>query len=122
MVIGALFLGSTALVGVVISALSLKTVAITLIAFAFTYFLVSSANSTITSVFPLQMKGKINSGLIAGVVTGFGYLGSTLSSYGLGAVADRWGWSTVFWLLFAVSAMVVVISAVYKLVKKITKK
>lgn len=121
-VIGVLFFGATALVGGVIAALSLKTAIITLIAFSFTYFLASSANSTATSVFPLQMKGKINSGLIAGVVTGFGYLGSTLSSYGLGAVADRWGWSTVFWLLFAVSAMVVVISAVYKLVKKITKK
>ena len=115
-VVGVLFLGATALVGGVIASLSLRVAAITLIAFALTYFLAGSSNSTITSVFPLQMKGKINSGLIAGIINGCCYIGSTISSYGLGAVADSWGWSTVFWLLFAVSASVVVIAAVYKII------
>lgn len=121
-VIGLLFLGATLLIGGVIAALSLYIVVITLIAFSLTYFLSCAANSTATSVFPLQMKGKINSGLIAGVVTGCGYVGSTISSYGLGAVADKWGWSTVFWLLFTVSAVVVAISVVYKLVQALGKK
>lgn len=116
-VVGVLFLGATALVGGVIASLSLRVAAITLIAFALTYFLASSSNSTITSVFPLQMKGKINSGLIAGIINGCCYIGSTISSYGLGAVADKWGWSTVFWLLFAVSALVAVIAAVYKMIQ-----
>ena len=116
-VVGVLFLGSTALVGGVIASLSWRLAAITLIAFAFTYFLAGSSNSTITSVFPLQMKGKINSGLIAGIINGCCYIGSTISSYGLGAVADKWGWSTVFWLLFAVSALVVGIAAVYKMIQ-----
>lgn len=116
-VVGVLFLGATALVGGVIASLSLRVAAITLIAFALTYFLAGSSNSTITSVFPLQMKGKINSGLIAGIINGCCYIGSTISSYGLGAVADSWGWSTVFWLLFAVSALVVVIAAVYKMIQ-----
>lgn len=116
-VVGVLFLGATALVGGVIASLSLRVAAITLIAFALTYFLAGSSNSTITSVFPLQMKGKINSGLIAGIINGCCYIGSTISSYGLGAVADKWGWSTVFWLLFAVSALVAVIAAVYKMIQ-----
>jgi OPA family glycerol-3-phosphate transporter-like MFS transporter len=93
-----------------------------LIGFALVYFLVSSSNSTVTSIFPLQMKGKLNSGLIAGVLNGFCYVGSTISSYGLGLVADAWGWETVFYLLLGVAVAVVVIVLVYNVIKACKKK
>lgn len=110
---GLLFLGAGALIGVVIGCLRIQLAVFTLIAFALTSFCAGSSNSTITSIFPLQMKGKINSGLVAGVLNGCCYVGSTISSYGLGLVADKWGWTTVFWLLFAVCVGVVAISSVY---------
>ena len=117
MVCGVLFFGATVLTGCVIGSLSLNMVAITLIAFSFTCFLSSSAHSAIVSVFPLQMKGKINSGLMAGVLNGCCYVGSAISSYGLGAVADNWGWTTVFWLLFSVCATCTVFALIYRIVK-----
>ena len=119
---GLLFFGAAILIGVVIGALALGSFVIALIGFALVYFLVGSSNSTVTSIFPLQMKGKLNSGLIAGVLNGFCYVGSTISSYGLGLVADAWGWETVFYLLLGVAVAVVVIALVYNVVKSFKKK
>lgn len=110
---------SGAVIGVVIAGLSLDLVAITLIGFAIVCFLVASCNNLITSIFPLFMKDKVNSGRMAGMLNGFCYVGSTISSYGLGVIADNWGWSAVFWLLFAVCVAVVVSAGIYAAVKRV---
>jgi OPA family glycerol-3-phosphate transporter-like MFS transporter len=74
----------------------------------------AGVNNIITSMAPLYWKEKINSGLIAGVLNGFCYLGSTLSAYGLGLVRDlSGGWGAVFGLLFILCIVAVVIAAVY---------
>ena len=117
-----LFLGSGIIIGGVIAGLSLNQFALTLVGFAIVCFLISSSNSLITSIFPLFMKGKVNSGLVAGILNGFCYLGSTLSSYGLGVIADNFGWTSVFWLLLAVCALVCVSAVVYLMFKRIIKK
>ena len=116
------FLLAGVLVGGVIGLLSTKLVIVTLIGFALVNFLVSSSNSTITSIFPLFMKGKVNSGLIAGVLNGCCYVGSTISSYGLGALADSFGWNTVFYVLLAVCCAVVLTAAVYWLIGFLKRK
>ena len=116
------FLCAGIIVGGVIGGISLNVFWITLIGFAIVCFLVSSCNSVITSIFPLFMKGKINSGLIAGVLNGFCYVGSTISSYGLGALADHFGWIAVFWLLFFVCMGVSVSAGIYLLVKRFLSK
>lgn len=106
----------------VILGLSLNQFVITLIGFTIVCFLISSCNSVITSIFPLFMKGKLNSGLIAGLLNGFCYVGSTISSYGLGAIAKAWGWNTVFWVLFGACILVCVIGLIYSIIKKISLK
>ncbi|MBQ8427878.1 MAG: MFS transporter, partial [Clostridia bacterium] len=58
----------------VVGGFSWGVLALSLIGFALTYFLVSSCNSIITGIFPLFMKGKANSGLLAGVLDGCCYL------------------------------------------------
>ena len=63
------------------------------------------------------MKGKINSGKMAGILNGCCYLGSTITSYGLGFIADHFGWYPVFWLLFGVCIAVCVIACVYSVIK-----
>lgn len=113
-----MFLISGGIMGGVIAGISLNQFIITLIGFTLVCFLVSSSNSLITSIFPLFMKGKVNSGLIAGVLNGFCYLGSTVSSYGLGIIADNFGWSAVFWTLFSVCGVVCCIAMIYLLFKK----
>lgn len=70
-----------------------------------------AVNNAITSMAPLYLRDKVNSGLLAGVLNGFCYVGSTVSSYGLGFVADSFGWNGVFILLLAVSCVPAVIAA-----------
>ncbi|MBE7091135.1 MAG: MFS transporter [Clostridiales bacterium] len=77
------------------------------------FLLVSASNNVITSMAPLYLRGKINSGLLAGILNGFCYVGSTLSSYGLGYVAQHSGWSGVFKLLIALAIFVAIVCAGY---------
>ena len=46
-----------------------------------------------TSMIPLEWGKERNSGFYAALFNGFCYLGSTASSYGLGALADHYGWN-----------------------------
>ena len=107
------------IIGGVIGGVSLNQFWLTLIGFTIVCFLISSCNSVITNIFPLFMKGKLNSGFIAGILNGCCYLGSTISSYGLGVIADSFGWLAVFWVLLAVCAVVCLCAAVYLFVKKL---
>ncbi len=109
-------------IGMIIACLTQDALVVTLVGFALVSFLISSVNSLITSVFPLYMKGKMNSGLLAGVLNGMCYVGSTASSYGLGAVADAWGWTVVFYVLLAACALVVLLAVGYGAVKVVHKK
>ncbi len=77
------------------------------------FLLVSASNNVITSMAPLYLRGKINSGLIAGILNGFCYVGSTLSSYGLGYVAEHSGWTGVFKLLIALAVFVALVCIGY---------
>ncbi len=58
---------------------------------------------------------------IGQVFNGFCYMGSTISSYGLGVIADNFGWVSVFYVLAAFCVAVCVIYAAYKLIKKFSK-
>ena len=113
-----LFLGAGILIACVIIALPLNQFVLTLLGFTGVCFLISSSNSLITSIFPLFMKGKVNSGLIAGILNGCCYLGSTLSSYGLGVIADECGWNAVFGVLLTVCIVVCLSSVFYLIAKK----
>ena len=72
---------------------------------------------------PLYLRDKIgNSGMLAGVLNGCCYVGSTISSYGLGLVADNSGWNGVFILLLVVSCIPVVVTGIMTVVKIIRNK
>ncbi len=115
------FLGGGLILGV-IGLLRTDLFVLTLILFGGVRFMSGASNSTITSVFPLTMKGKVNSGLLAGVLNGCCYMGSTISSYGLGVIADHWGWTSVFGLLGGICAFVVVASIIVSLILRSLKK
>ncbi len=100
----------------IIGVLSLKLVVFLLIFLILSSFFASSLNSLITSIYPMFMRGKVNSGLFAGILNGFCYVGSATSSYGLGYIADLFGWGMVFWLLLAFCIFAVFICSIYKLI------
>lgn len=97
------------LIGGIIGSLTLRMAACMLVGLVAVNFLASSLNSLITSIFPIFMRDKVNSGLFAGIINGFCYLGSTLSAYGLGVIADGFGWTGVFWVLIAFCAVTLVV-------------
>ncbi|MBR3804189.1 MAG: MFS transporter [Clostridia bacterium] len=117
-----MFVLSGGLVGVVLLALDFKILFLTIICFVLIFLMISSCNSVVTSVFPLFMKARINSGKIAGLTNGFCYLGSALSSYVLGAIAENFGWSIVFYVILGVCAFVFIIWMIYLLIKAKIKK
>lgn len=115
-----LFAASSALIAAVLALLSTGLLPVTIGCFAIVSCLMAGVNNIITSMVPLNLKQNgANSGLLAGLLNGCCYLGSTISSYGLGAVADGFGWRAVFVLLLTVGAVVTAIGAVYSTVSKI---
>ena len=70
----------------------------------------SAINNILTSMIPLYYREKVKSGIAAGVINTFCYVGSTLSSIILGVIADNRGWTSVFLFLLTVSAAAVFLS------------
>ena len=104
-----------------IGSMNLGWAVVLLVGMVIVNYLASSLNSLNTSIFPMFMREKVNSGLMAGLLNGFCYVGSTISSYGLGAVADRWGWTAVFWVLCGFCGIAVVAWMVYRIVVRLVK-
>lgn len=86
-----------------------------LIVFGVIVFWMHAINNVATSMAPLYLRKRINPGLMSGLMNGSCYIGSALSSYGLGAVADNFGWMSVFYLLLGCCVLPVVLSFVFLL-------
>lgn len=113
------FFAMAVIIAVVIGILPFKLVAVMLIGLAIVNLFASSLNSLITSIFPMFMRNSVNSGKIAGVLNGFCYLGSTVSSYGLGALADNFGWSAVFWCLLGACVLISIVCILHLIFERI---
>lgn len=73
------------------------------IIFGLIAFMSHSINTCITVILPLDFKGTNKSGMLAGILNGCCYAGSTVSAYGLGSAADTFGWDSAFMIFIAVS-------------------
>ena len=83
-----------------------KSPVILIVLFACSAMLMAAVNNVITSIIPLTMRDRMDSGLLAGVLDTFCYVGSTLSTALLGYIADHGSWNGVFLclLLFGAAA------------------
>ena len=123
LVLGIFFLlASILLIGVVLLMQVSWVPVIMLMALAFC--MSQGMNNVITSIAPLQLRNKINSGMITGVFNGCCYVGSTISGYGLGALVEsrNGDWNAVFVLLIALSLVAVLISLVVFVINTLKKK
>lgn len=59
-------------------------------------------NNVVTSMFALDHRKYLNSGFVAGLLNTFCYVGSTTTTYALGAVSQAKGWNTVFVIMLTV--------------------
>ncbi len=90
--------------------------------FAFIVLSMHCCNNVITSIMPMYSRNKVNSGALAGVLNGFCYVGSTISGYGLGSIAENGGWGSMFNLVLIVAISVTALALIYLLISKITIK
>ena len=111
---GIFYFATIILVGFIILTLNLKSVPLTLALFGGIACLMSAVNNVITSIVPLYSRDKIDSGLMAGLLNTFCYVGSTLATSLLGRIADTKGWNDVFVciLIFTVVSFVVCCASV----------
>ena len=113
-----LFACSAFFISVVILCLPSGIFVVTLGSFGVVSCLMSGVNNVITSMAPLYWKKRVNSGMLAGLLNGCCYLGSTISAYGLGSIADIGGWNSVFYLLFGICALSTLLGVLYMALRK----
>ena len=77
-------------------------------------------NNVITNIFPM-LYSKKNAGLIAGVMDGFCYVGSAITAFGLGSVADKYDWNYVFYILISVCLLMIIICFIYVIFSSISR-
>ncbi|MBR6681622.1 MAG: MFS transporter [Clostridia bacterium] len=113
-----LFSMAAVMIALVTAFLSTVGIFITVACLSLAACFMTGANNIIISKIPFSMKATVNPGKMTGVLNGFCYLGSTLSSYTLGAIADRSGWNAVFITLLTVNVSVVLIGITYYLIER----
>ena len=109
---GAFYLLSGAVLGLILW-LYTGSLAVAIIMFAFVACFMSAINNIVASSIPFRLRTVGKSGMFAGLINTFCYVGSTLSSYLLGAMAEGSGWNSVIILLLSVSAVTGVAATVF---------
>ena len=115
---GIFYFATIILVGFIILTLNLKSVPLTLALFGGIACLMSAVNNVITSIVPLYSRDKIDSGLMAGLLNTFCYVGSTLATSLLGRIADTKGWNDVFVCILIFTIVSFVVCSAFVLLKK----
>ncbi len=79
-------------------------------------------NNVITSMFALDYRKSLNAGFAAGLLNTFCYIGSTTTTYTLGAVSQTKGWNAVFIIMLTVCISAAVICSAGLIAEKKEKK
>ncbi len=120
---GLLYLMATIVLIALVLLLNLNSWLTTLICFMLVSAIMAGVNNVITNIFPLQVKNGIDAGLIAGLIDGFCYVGSAISAFGLGSIAEGVGdWDTIMYLFTATCMLCVVVVLGYFVTDKIKNK
>lgn len=119
---GVLYIVSAAAMGVFLVFFNKNVLVVALICFALTACLMAGVNNIVTAMFPMECKGGINAGLVAGLIDGCCYLGSALSSYGFGAIAESLDWRAVMTIIFAALAVAAASCAFCFFIENVIKK
>ncbi|MBQ4269058.1 MAG: MFS transporter, partial [Clostridia bacterium] len=91
---------------------------VVLLCICFISCLMTCCNNIITNTAPLFLRKHINSGLLSGVLDGCCYVGSAISAYGFGSLADKSGWGGVFTVLLIACGAAVLIAFVFAIVTR----
>lgn len=98
------FIAALLCAGILIS-LRLQSIVVIMLCFVGVACGMAMINNVITSMFALDHRKLLNAGFAAGLLNTFCYVGSTATSYSLGAVSESFGWNAVFIIMLAVCAV-----------------
>ncbi len=119
---GVFYTMSTVLIALVVIFLDLPLWMVTLLCFMFVTTCMSAINNILTSIFPMTYSKNVNAGMVAGLIDGFCYVGSAITTFGLGAIRDLVGsWNAVFYLLLGICMLMVIVCVTYTIVKMLIK-
>ena len=93
-----------------------------LLLFGLVSLFMNGANNIITNMFPLSVGKKYNSGLLAGLLNGACYVGSTLSQYCIALIAIAGDWSAVINVFLYLCIALAAFSAILLFVRQILAK
>ncbi len=96
------FVFSALLCGGILLSLKIHSIFAVMLCFIGVACGMSMINNVITSMFALDNRRMLNAGFAAGLLNTFCYIGSTATSYTLGAVSQAKGWYAVFLIMLAV--------------------
>ena len=116
---GALYGVSAFLMTAVVFLLDLPIWIITLVCFMLVSMCMSGVNNVLTALFPITCPKTFNVGLVAGLIDGFCYLGSAITTYALGSVSESLGWNAVFYILLSICALMFILCIIYSINAKI---
>ena len=103
------YIFSALLCGGILLSLKLHSIVSIMVCFICVACGMSMINNVITSMFALDYRRLLNAGFAAGLLNTFCYIGSTVTSYTLGAVSQARGWNAVFIIMLAVCVVAAVI-------------
>lgn len=103
------YIFSALLCGGILLSLKLHSIVAIMVCFICVACGMSMINNVITSMFALDYRRLLNAGFAAGLLNTFCYIGSTVTSYTLGAVSQARGWNAVFIIMLAVCVVAAVI-------------
>ncbi|MBQ2712892.1 MAG: MFS transporter [Clostridia bacterium] len=119
---GVLFAFATLCMLAVVALMNTSHWVLTLCCMSLISCMMSGVNNVVTSMMPLTMRDKMNPGLLTGILNGSCYVGSTISSFGLGWIADLFDWNGVFTLLLVACAVPFVISIIVSTVGAVRRR
>ncbi len=100
-----MFAFSALICGGVLLSIKIHSLAAVMVCFVLVACAMAMINNVITSMFALDNRRLLNAGFAAGLLNTFCYIGSTTTTYALGAVSQSSGWNVVFIIMLSVCAV-----------------
>lgn len=92
---------------IIFNILTVATLIFSIIIFTLISLFTHAMNNIFTSILPLHFRGRLHSGRTAGILNCFCYVGSTVSTFGLGWVQESFGWTWFLIVLLALSVLAI---------------
>ncbi len=115
---GLLFLVAAIAIGVIVLLFPAKLTILTVALFAIVYWMLMAISNITTSIIPFACRSRGNVGGVSALLDACCYLGTMISTYTFGAVAENFGWMYVLYLAAGISVVSVIICGIATLLAR----